>query len=149
MVLRVDPNDSETLTIHVATQLSHAFVLRYSFLKVNMHEAGANCLPAENNESWAQAISYHRANFGSQHNLGGLALAKTWGLARSPMGGCIAACVTLHPSGMIEYATHNNESCRVVFGMEQEVLERAVHIEERDGVEPGILRRVSNIQLLS
>ncbi|KAH0541476.1 hypothetical protein FGG08_004086 [Glutinoglossum americanum] len=139
MILRTDPNNSEVLTIHVATQLSHTFVLRYSFPESSAPEARPNCLPAENSENWARAIAYHRANFGSRHNLGGLASAKTWGLARSPMGGCIAACITLHPSGMIEYATHNSESCRIVFGMEQEVLEQLFQIRESDRVKPGIL----------
>ncbi|KAI9764948.1 MAG: hypothetical protein M1840_007973 [Geoglossum simile] len=121
MVLRADPKDSKILTLHVVTQLSHTFVLKYSFPEANLYSAKTGALPVED-ESWTQAISFHLASFDSQHNLGGQALAKTWGLARSPVGGFVAACITLHPKGMIEYVTHNNESCRVVFGMEQELL---------------------------
>jgi hypothetical protein len=145
MVLRVDPNNSEVLTIHIVTQLSHTFVLRYSFPEDSLY-AGAP--PMENYESWAQAISFHLASFDSRHDLGGLALAKTWGLARSPMGGFIAACVTLHPKGMIEYVTHSNESCRVVFGMERDVLEYFVQLGE-DVTKPGILECMPSTKLLS
>ncbi|KAI9780963.1 MAG: putative zinc transporter msc2 [Geoglossum umbratile] len=135
IALRVDPNNSEVLTIHIVTQLSHTFILRYSFPEANLY---ASAPPAENDKSWAQAISSHLASFDSRHNLGGLALAKTWGLARSPMGGFIAVCFTLHPKGMIEYAIRSNESCRVVFGIEQDVLECLVQLGE-DGAKPGIL----------
>ena len=147
MVLCADPKDSKILTIHVVTQLSHTFVLRYSFPEANLYSAKTSALPVEDDESWTQAISFHLASFDSRHNLGSLALAKTWGLARSPVGGFVAACITLHPKGMIEYVTHNNESCRVVFGMEQELLEYLVQLGE-GGAKLGILDRMLNTRPL-
>jgi hypothetical protein len=147
MVLCTDPKDSKILTIHVVTQLSHTFVLRYSFPDANLYPAKTSAPPGEGVETWTQAISFHLASFDSRHNLGGLALAKTWGLARSPVGGFVAACITLHPKGMIEYVTHNNESCRVVFGVEQELLEHFVQLGE-GGTKPGILDRMFNTRPL-
>ena len=52
--------------------------------------------------------------FDHGHDLGGLSVMKTWGLAS--LGGYIAACVTIHPGDMVEYTTQSRERSTIVFG---------------------------------
>ncbi|OCL10748.1 hypothetical protein AOQ84DRAFT_288628 [Glonium stellatum] len=63
--------------------------------------------------SWQAQILEGQALFSAAHDLGGNAVAKTWGLASSPLGDLIATCVSLHPSDMIEYSTANEQKSNV------------------------------------
>ena len=54
-----------------------------------------------------------RMRFDHKHDLGGLSVMKTWGLASS--GGFVAACVTVHPGDMVEYTIQSVERSAIVF----------------------------------
>ena len=51
--------------------------------------------------------------FSNEHSLGDMTTTKTWGLATH--GQYVAACITLHPSEMIEYITPAHERATIVF----------------------------------
>lgn len=53
--------------------------------------------------------------FDHGHDLGGLSVMKTWGLAS--LGGYVAACVTVHPGDMVEYTIQSLERSTMVFGV--------------------------------
>ena len=49
-----------------------------------------------------------------EHNLGQMTSIKTWGIAS--LGAYIAACVTVHPSAMVEYSMPSLEKSTIIFG---------------------------------
>ena len=55
-----------------------------------------------------------RRQFAKEHNLGKKTSTKTWGLAS--FGAYIAACVTVHPSTMVEYSMPSTERSTILFG---------------------------------
>ncbi|MCJ1284681.1 hypothetical protein MMC26_004017 [Xylographa opegraphella] len=55
-----------------------------------------------------------RLQFAKEHNLGRMTTIKTWGLAS--LGAYIAACVTVHPSTMVEYSMASTERSTILFG---------------------------------
>ncbi|MCJ1404488.1 hypothetical protein MMC11_007714 [Xylographa trunciseda] len=55
-----------------------------------------------------------REQFAAEHNLGKMTSIKTWGLAS--LGAYIAACVTIHPSAMVEYSMSSSEKSTIIFG---------------------------------
>ena len=55
-----------------------------------------------------------RLQFAKEHNLGKMTSIKTWGLAN--LGAYIAACVTVHPSTMVEYSMPSAERSTILFG---------------------------------
>lgn len=62
---------------------------------------------------WVHLIRNEKDRFDREHDLGGLALAKVWGLAS--IGHWVAACITLHPGDMVEYmATADEKACIIM-----------------------------------
>ncbi|KAG5295467.1 zinc-finger of transcription factor IIIC complex domain-containing protein [Histoplasma capsulatum G186AR] len=54
-----------------------------------------------------------RSRFDLDHDLGGMSLARIWGMTSHR--GWIAACFTVHPSDMVEYVTTARQRSRIVF----------------------------------
>jgi hypothetical protein len=74
--------------------------------------------------SWQAQILESQALFSAAHDLGENAIAKTWGLASSPLGDLIATCVSLHPSDMIEYSTGNEQKSNVTLSSLSDTTEK-------------------------
>ncbi|KAL9592809.1 MAG: hypothetical protein Q9179_006351 [Wetmoreana sp. 5 TL-2023] len=66
-------------------------------------------------DEWDE-ISGLQKDFDHAHDLGGLSITKTWGLAS--WGPYLASCVTLHPGDMVEYYMPSRERCHIVFSRE-------------------------------
>jgi hypothetical protein len=62
---------------------------------------------------WMRQRNERLARFDIQYDLGGLALARTWGLAT--YDGWVAAAFTMHPGDMPEYTTPTDAQTVVVF----------------------------------
>ncbi|KAF7114586.1 hypothetical protein CNMCM5793_009231 [Aspergillus hiratsukae] len=62
---------------------------------------------------WKAQIDAVRESFDIDHDLGGLAIGRIWGLAA--YNGLTAAAFTLHPGDMIEYRTGAQERTNIVF----------------------------------
>lgn len=62
---------------------------------------------------WNGQVEDIRERFDIDRDLGGLAIARVWGLAS--IHGLVAAVVTLHPGDMVEYRTNAEERLTVVF----------------------------------
>lgn len=62
-----------------------------------------------------QAVALLR-DFDQTNDLGGLSIAKTWGLAS--WGPYLASCVTFHPGDMVEYNLPSHERCHIIFSRE-------------------------------
>ncbi|KAF2478038.1 uncharacterized protein BDR25DRAFT_275721 [Lindgomyces ingoldianus] len=75
---------------------------RYPTAAVEVSPAG---LSATSEPYWRTQIHENQVYFSANHDLGGNANAKTWGLSSSPLGDFVACCFTLHPTDMIEYIT--------------------------------------------
>lgn len=54
-------------------------------------------------------------DFDQRHDLGGLSIAKTWGLAS--WGPYLAICISFHPGDMIEYMLTSGERCHIIFSL--------------------------------
>ena len=61
------------------------------------------------------ALVKPKADFNEHFDLRGHVRVRHWGSATSPDGAKIAACVTMHPSDMIEYSLPSTERCTVIF----------------------------------
>jgi Putative zinc-finger of transcription factor IIIC complex len=62
---------------------------------------------------WIKQVGDFRERFDIDHDLGGLAVARVWGLAA--YHGCVAAAFTMHPGDQVEYITAVNERMTLVF----------------------------------
>lgn len=60
---------------------------------------------------WKQAIAESKAVFSTEHNLDGHVQERTWGIAASPSGDCIATCITLHPSDAVANIVPHVQKC--------------------------------------
>jgi len=66
-------------------------------------------------KDFAHAIQTPGAEYNELHNLGGHYRVKFWGTAKSDAANMIAACITMHPSDVLEYTTASTENCVLVF----------------------------------
>ena len=71
--------------------------------------------PPPPSEAVETALVKLRQDFDKQYNLQGHVRGNQWGSAKAPDGRSTAACVTFHPSDMIEHSTSSSERCTVVF----------------------------------
>ncbi|KAL2375294.1 hypothetical protein RJ035_001771 [Blastomyces gilchristii] len=62
-------------------------------------------------------IEGFRSRFDLDHDLGGMSVARIWGMTSHR--GWVAACFTVHPSDMVEYITTARERSRIVFAHPQ------------------------------
>src|SRR5262249_52086996 len=62
---------------------------------------------------WIHQIRDIRDKFDAEHDLGGLAIAKVWGLASNE--NWLVACATLHPGDLVEYLTPASEKAILIF----------------------------------
>ncbi|RMY41837.1 hypothetical protein D0865_12176 [Hortaea werneckii] len=60
---------------------------------------------------WKKAIAESKAAFSTEHNLDGHVQERTWGIAASPSGDCIATCITLHPSDAVANIVPHVQKC--------------------------------------
>ena len=71
-----------------------------------------------------------RARFATEHNLDKSTIVKTWGL--KTLDGYIAACITVHPTEMVEYLIPSAERSIVVFS----------HVDLEDIITPRIAKEL-------
>ncbi|OJD28094.1 hypothetical protein ACJ73_00491 [Blastomyces percursus] len=64
-------------------------------------------------------IEGFRSRFDLDHDLGGMSVARIWGMTSHR--GWVAGCFTVHPSDMVEYITTARERSRIVFAPPQPV----------------------------
>lgn len=64
---------------------------------------------------FSHAIHEPRSNFDLKFNLGGKIRVRWWGTAYSPNKSLAAACLSLHPSDVIEYGTPASQTSTIVF----------------------------------
>lgn len=70
-------------------------------------------LPSDSPSHLYLRMSDCRKRFSEEYSLGAMTTMKTWGLAS--LDGYVAACVTIHPSSMIEYRMASAERATIVF----------------------------------
>ncbi|KAI9793781.1 MAG: hypothetical protein M1833_000673 [Piccolia ochrophora] len=113
--------DSTGLRLHVATQLSD-YSVYHSVPEASEWQRLFTCSPEEilttSHESfdWRVQLSESFRQFDLDHDLDGNVTVKTWSLTASPCGNWIVACLSFHPSDMIEYITVGNERSMLAFG---------------------------------
>lgn len=66
-----------------------------------------------NDDDLRKKMEEARMEFDSKHSLGGNSIIREWGFASSDTHH--AACITIHPSDMVEYTTASLERCTLVF----------------------------------
>ncbi|KAL4999981.1 transcription factor IIIC subunit delta N-term-domain-containing protein [Aspergillus recurvatus] len=93
--------ESETPTLHLGSVGGYAAVMPLA--------ASGELSTAP----WNAKVEDVRERFDIDRDLGGLAIARIWGLASQQ--GIIAAAVTLHPGDMVEYRTNAEDRLTVVF----------------------------------
>ena len=77
--------------------------------------------PASENEELNRQVEEARMTFDSSHTLDGNSIVRKWGFASSGIHD--AACITIHPSDMVEYTTGSMERCTLLFAKRIEALE--------------------------
>ncbi|KAL1966168.1 hypothetical protein VTN77DRAFT_4720 [Rasamsonia byssochlamydoides] len=95
-------------TLHLSTVGSWAEVSPCSTLQEDGQGQGQILQP-----EWKKQVENFRERYDIDHDLGGLAVARTWGLAA--FRGWIAAAFTMHPGDMVEYTTAAEERTTLVF----------------------------------
>ncbi|KAL4982319.1 transcription factor IIIC subunit delta N-term-domain-containing protein [Aspergillus falconensis] len=93
--------ESETPTLHLGSVGGYAAVMPLA--------ASGELSTAP----WNVKVEDVRERFDIDRDLGGLAIARIWGLASQQ--GLIAAAVTLHPGDMVEYRTNAEDRLTIVF----------------------------------
>ncbi|KAL4972194.1 transcription factor IIIC subunit delta N-term-domain-containing protein [Aspergillus desertorum] len=93
--------ESDTPTLHLGSVGGYAAVMPLAA------SGGLSTAP------WSDKVEDVRDRFDIDRDLGGLAIARIWGLASQQ--GLIAAAVTLHPGDMVEYRTNAEDRLTVVF----------------------------------
>ncbi len=63
---------------------------------------------------WQKQLTDCLSKYDLRYDLGGLAIAKVWGLAT--LGEYTAVCVTFHPGDMVEYTITSLERAMIIFG---------------------------------
>ncbi|KAL8942935.1 MAG: hypothetical protein Q9211_001185 [Gyalolechia sp. 1 TL-2023] len=80
-------------------------------------QSGAQDLQLTN--EWDEISDYQlrmlQKEFDQHHDLGGVSIAKTWGLAS--WGPYVASCISFHPGDMVEYTLISAERCHIIFGL--------------------------------
>lgn len=105
---------SHTPVLHVAHLSSSLRSLPLSATQTRRITVGSN-----SHSDNAQSADLHRqiegfrSRFDLDHDLGGMSIARVWGMASHR--DWIAACFTVHPSDMVEYITTARERSRIVF----------------------------------
>ncbi|OJJ54242.1 hypothetical protein ASPSYDRAFT_161355 [Aspergillus sydowii CBS 593.65] len=100
MTVAIDP-ESETPVLHFGS------VGGYAAVKALTDREAPSRAP------WNGQVEDIRERFDIDRDLGGLAIARVWGLAS--IHGLVAAVVTLHPGDMVEYRTNAEERLTVLF----------------------------------
>lgn len=72
-------------------------------------------LPPPPSEAIAAALAKPKQEFDKQFNLQGHVRVKHWGTAKASDCRITAACVTFHPSDMMEHSIPSSERCTIVF----------------------------------
>lgn len=103
------PGQNQPVCFYLSTHLSHVEVVK---LTTHSQESGLRWERLPQSTLQKQMLRNQR-RFDRKHELGGLSLMKTWGLAS--LEGYIAACITLHPGDMAEYFIPSNERAIIVF----------------------------------
>lgn len=119
MIYRLDPVTSD-LFVELVTHLSCVQVFQH-IIKSSADGKLYATLTPHGPPQWQKQMTNCLAKFNIQHDLGGLAFTKTWGLADSRH--LAATCITLHPGDMAEYTITSIERSTVVFG-HQAAIER-------------------------
>ncbi|KAL3464570.1 transcription factor IIIC subunit delta N-term-domain-containing protein [Aspergillus heterothallicus] len=97
---------------------------------------------------WKDQIEDLRERFDIDHDLGGLAISRLWGL--SSVQGLVAVVVTLHPGDMVEYRTSAEDRLTILFYAlnGQSVEAESVHFLRGDPiVSPEIMREHRDVVL--
>jgi hypothetical protein len=100
-------DESKLSSLHLGTSGGHAAIKR--LIEFNDTQDDGLLSPPP----WKSQFDAMRESFDIDHDLGGLAIGRIWGLAA--YGGLIAVAFTLHPGDMIEYRTGSQERTIIVF----------------------------------
>ncbi|EDP55366.1 conserved hypothetical protein [Aspergillus fumigatus A1163] len=100
-------DDSNLSSLHLGTSGGHAAAKKFIEF-TDAQDDGLFSPPP-----WKSQVDAIRESFDIDHDLGGLAIGRIWGLAA--YGGLIAVAFTLHPGDMIEYRTGSQERTIIVF----------------------------------
>lgn len=97
-----NPGDGSTL-MHITSLLSMSAAATTT-LSLPLQDDEISVQPA-----WQHAISESKAVYGTDHDIGGQVLERTFGIASSPMGDYIATCTAMHPSDCVEYVIQSDQ----------------------------------------
>ncbi|KAI9663305.1 MAG: hypothetical protein M1831_002589 [Alyxoria varia] len=73
--------------------------------------------------TWSEAIMQQRLLFDSEHDIDEKIATRIYGMASSPLGDCIAMCISLHPSELPEHRNSRGQSVQLLLSYENESLE--------------------------
>lgn len=97
-------NDAKVAIVHLGTQAGYVST-------ISLTESQETPTTAE--PLWKKQFEDFKERFDIDRDLGGLAIARIWGLATHH--GIVAAALTLHPGDMIEYRIGAEERTTIVF----------------------------------
>ena len=97
---------------------------------------------AADDDELKKIIMDARKEFDSNHSLDGNSIVREWGFASSDAH--YAACITLHPSDMVEYTTASLEKCTVLFAPRAEPRESSEPFRIPVGNPADVLFQVAN-----
>jgi hypothetical protein len=104
VTVAVDDDEGKSATLHLGTM--GAWGEEYTC--PTLQAEGATLRPG-----WIKQVEDFRERFDIDHDLGGQAVARIWGLAAHR--GCIAAAFTTHPGDMVEYTIAAEERTTLIF----------------------------------
>ena len=113
VILKDDSGDEDLIIL--ATHLSHVEIYSVNADSMpNNPMDGTALVPREEVEVLRAEMARCRSRFAAQRKLTyETTVMKTWGLAK--YGGIVTACITMHPSDMVEYTIPSAEQATVLF----------------------------------
>lgn len=111
--------------LYVSTFLSHTSVFHCSpgselakdpqGHRLPLRDSGKSIGSSPGLQEHQRHLSNYLSHFNLTHDLGDTGVLKSWGLAISPIGGWIAACISVHPGDMVEYLTLSQQQSIISF----------------------------------
>lgn len=98
---------AQSLDIHIISHLSSS-IAATNKLSAPLDPAEISTAPR-----WQAAIAESKELFNNQYDLGGYVQDRTWGIASSPLGDCVATATTLVPSDSIAHVIRSDRNTSV------------------------------------
>lgn len=115
MVYRPAPG-LDGFMLEVVTHLCNVHIFKRS-ARISEQSPPFSTLGRLGSPPWLKQLTDSLSQYDLRYDLGGLAIAKVWGLAT--LGDYTAVCVTFHPGDMVEYTITSLERATIIFGHQE------------------------------